>query len=281
MAERAEEQAAKLSEQQQDWPAAARAWQLAADRFALLNDIAAEAVALHNLAQAQRELGQAEEARKNLEQAATLNERLGRTNEWWRNEIVLLQIDAQSLQHDPLKERFEKLQPLAGKLADRSIHGLFLNELGLWQTAQGQLAGAEKTFAAAEQNFKIAKDSFGLAVISANRAELCQTQKNYPAAIASWRSALTIFQSLHDPQGITRSLAGQGRALLAAKQDLPLAEDALRRAARNYHTLQKPKQAQATHELLAQCLTAEGKDKEAGSVRSQMQKTSSAADSPR
>src|SRR6266446_7623822 len=82
----------------------------------------------------------------------------------------------------------------------------------------------------AEQIFTAKKDSLGLAAISANRAELYDEQKNYAPAIASWKAALAQFQALHDPAGITRALAGLGRALLEADQELANAEDLLRRA---------------------------------------------------
>jgi len=269
MAERAEEQAAKLS-QQQNWPAAVRAWQLAADRSSLLNEVVGEATALHNLAQAERELGQATEAHKNLEEAARLNEKAGRTGEWWRNQIALLQTESQFSQTNLLKARFEKLLPLPLP-ADRSSRALFLNELALWEKSQGEWAKAEKTFADAEQDFAAAKDAGGVAAVSSNRAELYDEQKNHTAAIASWKTALARFEALHDPAGITRALAGLGRVLLAANQELANAEDLLRRAVRNYRLLQKPKQAQATLELLVQCLNAEGKQKEAESVRGEVQ----------
>jgi len=263
MAQRAVEQAAKLSAQEQNWPAAVQAWQLAVERLSLLNDRASEATAIHNLAQAERELDQYDEGRKHLEQAAVLNQRLGRTNEWWRNQIALLQIDAQSRNAESLKARLEKLRALASSLHDDTTHGLFLNELALWQKSEGDLSQAEKTLAQAQDHFRAAHDSYGLAAISANRAELYEQQKNYPAAVTSWKDALARFGSLHDPPGITRSLAGEGRTLLWARQDLAVAEDLLRRAARNYRTLQKSEQAQAVLELLAQCMAAEGKKAEA------------------
>jgi tetratricopeptide (TPR) repeat protein len=266
MAERAGDQAAKLSQQQQNWPAAARAWQLAADRFSLLNDRAGEATALHNLAQAQRELGRAEEAHRNLEEAAKLNEKLGRTSEWWRNQIALLQTEAQFSQTERLKARFEKLSTLSPP-AEPSNRALFVNEFALWQQSQGELGKAEKAFVEVEQIFTTSRDSLGLATIAANRAELFDAQKNYTSAIASWKAALARFEALHDPAGITRALAGLGRTLLNANHDLADAEDLLRRAVRNYRLLQKPKQAQVTLELLVQCLNLEGKQKEAEAAR--------------
>ncbi len=267
MAARAEDQAGQLSQQQQNWPAAVRAWQLTVDRFSLLNDVASEATALHNLAQAEREIGAPEAAHRHLEEAARLNEKLGRTNDWWRNQIGLLQVEAQPNVSAPLTARIDKLLPLASRLHDSVLRGLFLNEVGLWRKSQGDLPGAEKAFTEAEQDFKSGHDSSGLATVSANRAALYEAQNNYEAAIASWKTALQQFQLLRDPQGITPALAGQGRALLLAKRDLPTAEDLLRRAARNYRTLQKPKQAQATLDLLAQCLIAQGKQEEADAVR--------------
>ena len=265
MAQRAQAQAAGLS-QQQNWPAALRAWQLAADRCSLLNDLANEAVALHNLAQAERELGQTAEARKNLERAALLNEKTGRTNEWWRNQIGLLQLEAEAAQMEALKARFEKLLPIASQLREPSTHGMFLVEAGLWQRSQGEFNKAAQSFAEAERDFKTAHDTAGLTAISANRAELSELRKDYAAAINFWKTALAQFQSMADPQGIARALAGQGRALLAANQELALAEDLLGRAAHNYRTLNMTKQARATLELLAQCLQAEGKQEDAEAI---------------
>ena len=272
MAERAEEQAVKLSSQQQNWPAAARAWQLAADRFSLLNDVAGEAVALHNLSQAERALGQQEQARKHLEQAAGLNQETKRTNEWWRNQIALLQLEADSRDTNALKTRFEELLPLAGLLRDRFIQGLFQNELGLWEMIQGEFAKAEGSFAEAEQNLRSVNDSAALVAIDANRAELYESEKKFPAALAAWKAALVKFEALADPPGIARALAGQGRTLLAAGENLATAEKLLRRAAHNYQILHEAEPARFTLELLARCLTAEGKSKEAESVRQELQR---------
>src|SRR5688572_553929 len=85
-------QAAALSEQG-NWTAAAVEWRRAADRASLLNDQAGEAIALHNLAQAQRQLSQFDTARTNALAAAELNEKLARKNEWWHNQILLLQLE--------------------------------------------------------------------------------------------------------------------------------------------------------------------------------------------
>lgn len=266
-ANRTAAQAAQLS-QRQNWPAAAREWKLAVDRFALLNDRAGEATALHNLAQAQLELGDLDQARRHLEEAATLNQAIGRQEDWWRNQIALLQVEARARQTNALQTRFEKLTPLVGEVKNRSLQGLFLNETALWQQSRNDLEKAAQTLQQAQEHFQAANDRPGIAAVLANRAQLYEAQQNYSLAIETWRTALTRFESLTDPPGVTRSLAGLGRSLLAAEKDLPVAEEMLRRATRNHRTLNSPKEAQATLELLKKCLVAQGKDKEAAQLHS-------------
>ena len=269
LAQRAAAQAAKLSESG-SWTSAAMHWQVAADHYAALNDRSTEAISLHNLAQARKELGALDEAHQVLEQAARLNEELSRTNEWWRNQLALLQVEALLKQTQSLSIRFEKLIPRAGRLAEASMHGLFLNELGLWRQSEGHLEKAGESFHQAEQRFLAAKHEPGVATVLANRASLEQQRKNYPGAIASWRAALRRFEQLGDVRGVARALAGEGRALLSAQQDLPAAEDLLRRAARNYRTTKNSKELAATLEVLAECLTAQGKKGAAELVQAEL-----------
>src|SRR5712692_546507 len=268
-AERTAEQAAKLSESQ-NWPAAAQEWKLAAERFGLLNEQVREAVALHNLAQAQRELGQAVPARRLLEEAASLNKKLGRTNEWWRNQIALLQLEALSADAAALRARFEKLAPVAEHLADRSVRGLFLNELGLWRQTQGDFTNAAACFLEAGRLFARGADPAGHAAVTANLARFFEARNNLEEALKFWRLALGEFERLADPHGIACALAGQGRSQLAAQKDLPAAEELLRRAARNYRLLQCASETRTTLELLRSCLVAEGKKGEALSVQAEL-----------
>ena len=263
MAEQAAAQADELS-RQQNWPAAARLGRLAADRFSLLNDQAGEAIALHNLAQAQRELGQEREAVLLLEKAAGLNQKLGRTNEWWRNQIALLQLE---FQHpEAAASRFATLLPRVPPSLDHSTHGLFLNELGLWQTRQLHFSLADESFAQADESFAQANKRFqashdlgGLAAVQANRAQLKEEQKDYAEATRLWREALQKFQLLTDAPGIARALSGQGRSLLFSQTDLPHAEELLRRATHNFHLLRSPREEAATRNLWVQCQRAQGK----------------------
>ena len=268
-AERTAEQAAKLSASQ-NWPAAAKEWKLAAERFELLNDQGREAVALHNLAQAQRELGHAVAAQRLLEEAASLNEKLGRANEWWRNQIALLQLEASSTDAAALHARFEQLAPAVEHLADRSVRGLFLNELGLWRQSQGNFTNAAACYLEAARLFARSGDPAGHAAATANLARLFEARKNFEEALQHWRRVLEEFEKLADPHGIACALAGAGRSQLAAHKELPTAEELLRRAARNYRLLQCAGETRATLELLEQCLLAEGKKGEALSVQAEL-----------
>ena len=269
VAQRTAAQASRFS-QSQNWKSAARDWRLAADRYAALNDRANEAVALHNLAQAQKGLGALAAAHQVFEQAARLNEELGRTNEWWRNQIALLQVEALLKQTRSLDARFQQLAPSTVRIADPSVRGIFLNEQGLWRQSEGNLEMAGEAFRQAEQAFLVAKDESGVATVLANRAGLEHQRKNYPEAIDAWRAALAKFERLGDARGIARALAGEGGALLSARRDLKVAEDLLRRAARNYRTMKLPGELEPALESLAECLMALDKPAEAEAVKAEL-----------
>ena len=231
-ANRAAETGRKLSANE-NWSAAVREWQNVVDRYRLLNDRANEAIALHNLAQADRALGELDRACPLLEQAADLNQQLGRNEEWWRNQIALLQIESLAKQTAALEARFTKLTASPPPDTQPQLQGLFFNELGQWQQRQGDFAKADETFRRAEQAMTKAGDRSGAAVV------------------------------LADPPGIAASLAGEGRVLLAAGQNLPAAETCLRRAAENFRLLKKNDDRAAALRSLVECLTVQKKTAEA------------------
>ncbi len=253
-----------------NWTAAARAWQQTAEDYALLNDRANEAIAWHNLAQAQRELGQTASARTRLEQAAALNLDSGRTNEWWRNQIVLLQIERQDQENAAVEKRLALLTPLAISLSAAELRGLFLNELGLWQMRQSDMVHAEAAFRQAEQAFLKANHAPGLAAVLANRAQWALAQGRPIEALAVWRSALSRYESLADARGIALCLAGLGRAQLAVGTALDQAESHLRRAAENYRRLNLKPERIATLKALLECLDLEKKTVAADPVREKL-----------
>jgi tetratricopeptide (TPR) repeat protein len=270
-AQRTLEQAAKLSEQG-NWTAAAHEWQLAADRARLLNDRTNLATALHNLGQAERQLGHTNQAHQLYTEAAGLNQKLGRQADWWRNQIALLQLEARARDAHALQTRFQHLLSLAPGSQRPEVAALFYNELGLWQQSQGELRAAAESFQQALARFTASNDQAGAAVVLANQARLQEAQRNFGAAVADWQVALSRFEGLGDPPGIAQCLLGLGRALLEARQDLPRAEDLLRRAATNFALLKAPADRQAALRLLTECLQAEEKKSEAEAVQKELDK---------
>jgi tetratricopeptide (TPR) repeat protein len=262
--------ATKLSETQ-NWTAAAREWQQAADRFTLLNDRANQALALHNLAHAQRHLGKLDSAHEILEQSAALNLQLDNLDAWWRDQIVLLQIERQQKNTDAMEARFKKLAsaPVHGRTS--GTEALFLNELGLWQQEHGQLDKALKSFNDAETIFARAKDQTGRAATLANRARLRESQKSYSDALKDWKDALALFEQFGDTRGIACALAGQGRTLCAARWNMAVGESLLRQAAENFRRLKLHDERVAALQKLAECLDTQKKKDEADAVRRSIQ----------
>ena len=247
-AERSMTQAQGLSEQQ-NWPAAASEWSKAANEASLLNDGAGEATALHNLADAERQLQQFESAVSNALAAAEINEGLGRKEEWWRNQILLLQLEDLQTNRSPA-ERLERLTPRIAESTDPNTRGAFWNELGLWKQREGKLDEAAETLQRAQGEYAKGDDAAGVATVIANRARVFEAQGRPDLAAPAWADALRRFETLGEPVAIAHALLGQGRALIAANKDLPKADMHLRRAARNFRHLRLFDEAAEADEML-------------------------------
>jgi tetratricopeptide (TPR) repeat protein len=247
-ADRSAAQAKGLSEQQ-NWAAAAVEWRNAARDASLLNDGAREAIALHNLADTERQLRQYESAISNALAAAEINDALGHKDDWWRNQVLLLQLEDLDTNRSPAA-RLEQLRTRVEGSDDAVIRGAFWNELGLWQHREGQLDDAAATFIRAQAEYERGTDRAGVATVIANRAKLLETQGQADLAARAWADALRRFEALGEPVAIAHALLGQGRALMAAGKDLPKAERYLSRAARNFRHLQLDEQAAQADELL-------------------------------
>ena len=256
-AERSASQAAKSSAAG-NWQAAASQWQSALQEYRLLNDRPHEAIALHNLAEAREQLGDLKAAHRLLESAAEINSALKNDDQWWRNQIALLQVEAKAESTNELAARFEKLS--SKQPANRMLKAPFLNERGLWHSRTGQFGTASADFTQALQLFTSEKNDSGAATVVANQALLLERQGKHREAAESWRLAQNRFEALANPIGIAVSMTGRGRALLDAQDQLAVAEDLLRRAARNFRTLHDENQAQQATDLLRKALEAQGKD---------------------
>jgi tetratricopeptide (TPR) repeat protein len=247
-AERSTAQAQGLSEQQ-NWPAAASEWSKAAKEASLLNDGPGEATALHNLADAERQLQQFDSAVSNALAAAEINEGLARKEDWWRNQILLLQVEDLQTNRSPGK-RLERLTPRIAESTDPNTRGAFWNELGLWKQREGKLDEAAETLQRAQSEYARGNDAAGVATVIANRAKLFEAQGRPDLAALAWADALRRFEVLGEPVAIAHALLGQGRALIAANKDLPKADMHLRRAARNFRHLRLFDEAAEADEML-------------------------------
>jgi tetratricopeptide (TPR) repeat protein len=248
-AERASVQARNLAEQQ-NWGAAAAEWRNAAKEASLLNDGVGEATALHNLADTERQLRQYDNAVSNALAAAGINEALGRKQDWWRNQILLLQLEDLQTNRSTAA-RLDQLQPRIAEVNDPATRGAFWNEVGLWQQRQGDLVKAAETFLQAQSEYANVNDDAGVATIIANRAKLLETQGDPELAARMWADALRRFEALAEPIAIAHALLGHGRTLMTARKDLPQAEMHLRRAARNFRHLQMYNEAAEADALVA------------------------------
>lgn len=242
------DQARGLSEQQ-NWSAAVVEWSNAAKQASLLNDGAGEATALHNLADTERQLQRFDNAISNALAAAEINEALGRKEDWWRNQILLLQLEDLQTNRSPA-DRLERLLPRVAESNDPGTRGAFWNELGLWQQKEKKLEEAGETFVRAQGEYQSSDDEAGVATVIANRAKLLEAQGQPDLAALAWADALRRFETQGEPIAIAHALLGQGRALMAANKDLPKADIALRRAARNFRHLRLVEEAIKADELV-------------------------------
>ena len=252
----AAEEAARRHSQNGHWSAAAAAWRQAADRYALLNARSREAAAWHNLAIAQKHLRDLDAASEASRKAAALNKSLDREQEWWRNQIALLQINALRPSPQDLDLQFTQLIPRTTAIKDPATHGLFLNEWGLWLWRQGDYDAAHAKFDLAMARFQEAEHAPGKASVLANQALVLESEKRFAEAGDTWQTALRQFESLGDPRGIATSMAGLGRSTLAADPSSKHALDLLHRAARNFQLLDLSEQ-QAQVEALLQAHSQE------------------------
>lgn len=248
-ADRLARQAAQL-QAAQNWPGAASWWQRAALQFQMLHQPVPLAVAWHNEAVCRRELGQWEEARTLLEDAAALNERTGQTNAWWRNQLALVQLEATVPDASPvprlnrlLPRRTEPDQPVQAILAHEAARSL-LGQMDA-QAALRELAGAELLFTRLH-------DAQGLAAVRLTQAR-AQVQLGDPvAAEAAWRDALQRFQALGNLPGIALSMAGLGSTLADGEDRVGEAEWLLSQAIENLGNLGIAPSLQSAEDRLRQ-----------------------------
>lgn len=250
-ADRLTTQATRL-QNEENWPGAAQLWQRAARQFQLLNRPSDLALARHNEAICRIALQEIQPARQLLQQAADSNRQLGRTHDWWRNQIALLQIDNASAPSAAL-ERLHQLQPRLPEIQSQPfLLGLFQHE-----TARASLANAlptSESLAAADQalaSFQQTHNPAAQAAVRMTRARILHRDRQWLAAVSEWRQALTTFEQLGHPRAVALCLAGLGTSLAQTESTQAEAQVILGRALENLATLHQHADAQAVRQTLS------------------------------
>jgi tetratricopeptide (TPR) repeat protein len=240
-------QAARAWEQGH-WPAAARQWDLAAQRAQLVNDLPAAATARHNAGLAWQRAGDAAAAHARLTAAAELNAELGRTADRWRNEVALLQLGIDHADHCGVANRLARLRPLAAEIPEPRVLALFRQAEARAALAESRPAAARDALAAAFA--ALPPGSPDEAALLGTRARVHAALGDPAAAEADWRASLAGFERAGDPPGITSALAGLGRLLLAQPARAAEGRRLLERAAANYDALKLPAERDAARAAL-------------------------------
>jgi tetratricopeptide (TPR) repeat protein len=228
----------------EDWSAAAAAWERSARHFQLLNQLTNLSVAWHNEGVARRELGQLDKSRQLLEKAAKLNDALGQTNAWWRNQIALLQLE-QMTAPQSAAQRLTLIQGARLSPTDPELVALLAHEEGRLAVARGDLDRAATALARAESTFASIHNLRGQAAVHVTLARLLREKGDLDGSERAWRAALEQYEQLAYPRGITVAMAGLGSCLAARGDDLAEAASLLERAVENFRSLGLEREAVA------------------------------------
>lgn len=248
-ADRLASQAAQL-QAAQNWPGAAAWWQRAALQFQWLHQPIPLAVAWHNEAVCRRELGQWEDARSLLENAASLNQRTGQTNAWWRNQLALVQLESTLPDASPIP-RLNRLLPRRSE-PDPPAQAILAHEAARSLLDQQEAHAALRELSEAESLFARLNDAQGLAAVRLTQARALLQQGDPVASEAAWRDALRRYQALGNLPGIALAMAGLGTTLADTENRLDEAEWLLSQAVENLRNLGIEPSLQAAENRLRQ-----------------------------
>lgn len=230
-------QAAKLLDAG-NWPAAARQWDLAAQRFQLVNDLAATATARHNAGIAWQAAGDLATAHGRLTQAAALNDELGRRNDWWRNQVALLALELDAAEACGAANRLARLAPRADEIAEPRVKLLYHQARARALLAQGRPDAAVEVLAAA---LALAPETGpDRAALAATQARIAEARGDLPEAEKAWRASLHGNEAAGDPAGVAAAQAGLGGVLFAQPGREEEGRRLLERAAENFRALRMP-----------------------------------------
>ncbi len=233
-----------------NWKASEKTWEEVVRKYALLDRRDRQAIALHNQSYSAYRNGNYESARALASEAASINLQ---GSEWWKNQILLLQIE-QKISRESRQKRMEELLSLA------ETSNLEEKETALWVLLQNEYgSGLLREGAAEKANAVIhralekvnALDRSTAWALNSNLAETEAALGRYDAALTSWDKLLEEAKELGDRELIATALAGQGRCLWGLGMDYE-AIVVLQRAAKNFQWLGMEKESSELFELIEQ-----------------------------
>lgn len=233
-----------------NWKASEKTWEEVVRKYALLDRRDRQAIALHNQSYSAYRNGNYESARALASEAASINLQ---GSEWWKNQILLLQIEQKTSQESRQK-RMEELLSLA------ETSNLEENETALWVLLQNEYgSGLLREGAAEKANAVIhralekvnALDRSTAWALNSNLAETEAALGRYDASLTSWNKLLEEAKELGDRELIATALAGQGRCLWGLGRAYE-AIVVLQRAAKNFQWLGMEKESSELQELIEQ-----------------------------
>ena len=213
-----------------NWTASENTWGEIAKKSALLDRRDLQAIALHNQAYAAYKQNHFDVSLQLATEAAEINKQ---GEQWWKNQILLLQIEKRLSPEDRIArlsflDQIEKRDDLIHVFPN--IYVLLQNEKGIDLLKEREIEQAKIVFNTALLN---AKESTLVLAIKSNLALCAEEEHDYEKAFELWNEILSQAKDITNPEMIAISLHGAGRCCwkLGRTSDAVIL---LRRAASNY-----------------------------------------------
>ena len=213
-----------------NWTASENTWGEIAKKSALLDRRDLQAIALHNQAYAAYKQNHFDSALQLAKEAAEINKQ---GEQWWKNQILLLQIEKRLSSEDrtarlSFLDQIEKRDDLIHVFPN--IYVLLQNEKGIDLLKDQKIEQAKAVF---ETGLLNAKESTLVLAIKSNLALCAEEGNDYEKAFELWNEILSQAKDITNPEMIAISLHGGGRCCWKLGRTLD-AVILLRRAASNY-----------------------------------------------
>lgn len=235
-----------------NWLAAENTWAEVAKKYALLDMGDMQAIALHNQSYAAFKQGRYQIAHALATEAADINQEGA---EWWKNQILLLQIE-KIIQYSDYEQRLKSLIQKEEEVQlitkDIKSWGLLLNEQGVFLLEGGETEAAILIFNKIQNQLLLAPDERLDLTVKGNIALCHEREGNYILAHEEWNKILQEAKVRCDELQIARALQAKARCLWqegAKEESLTY----YRKAVNNYRWLSMKEEALKALDSLRKC----------------------------